>query len=497
MLRFYRCIGLWVALALCCGCTGLLKLETKDPKPPLYKDYYKGSLETHLEWFKRGAKGGHTIDPLVTGRELEARRNALLEKATRSIYLATLYFAAGDDSDSMIETLCEKARAGLDVRLMYDAFFRRDSAVFGETHFSIEVEPLLRECGVLMMPFTIHRIPVNTMHEKFLVIDGEEYIAGGSNYWMPYSRHSINSERAPDLGEWAPWYDFDAHVKGPTACEWHKRFQWIWTENANNGFYTDLQDAEPQPKGDWEAYSYLDLGLKPSEYTDDHESLGMDRFSSCEEKYFAPEGDDGLAYGIYGNPFLLEGQTPILDAHLNAMERIARLISEDGVDPESLPVIVYAPYFVPHDRYIAKIESLLKLGVPITIFTNSENSNDEASATVMFTQTLERTARARGMGLNLMAWKPDRELVNVMHKKAGLYGDFLYFGSDNSDIKGVIGASESVIYTRNKKIKDVFFQQYLLDYREAETVGLEFTKAFNAKTPSILKLWGRWLRDEF
>ena len=165
--------------------------------------------------------------PVYTGNALNIydtgcdKFEALLEDIARAKqYIHIQYYIVADDhiGSRVMEALCERARAGVRVRMIYDHV--------GSFKLSRRSLRRLREAGVEVYPFFTVTFPtfgtrINWRnHRKIAIIDGEVGYIGGMNVADRY----IDGGRLFSL-----WRDLHLRVKGPAvaalecsfAIDWH------------------------------------------------------------------------------------------------------------------------------------------------------------------------------------------------------------------------------------------------------------------------------------
>ena len=130
----------------------------------------------------------------------------LFESAEESIYVHTFTFFNDETTDRFLDILCEKARQGLQVRVMADDF---GSIKLSDSRFDE-----LREAGgkaTMFKPiFRLTRLAYLNFrnHRKIAVVDGRRCILGGSNL----ARYQITDQ--PDE---ETWHDVSVYVEGPVV----------------------------------------------------------------------------------------------------------------------------------------------------------------------------------------------------------------------------------------------------------------------------------------
>jgi len=151
------------------------------------------------------------------GDELFDAMLAEIAAARRQVLLETYIFAADEVGNRFAAALAERARSGVEVRLMVDAL---GSMLL----FPRRVERILRDSGVNVRRF--HRwqwrepMRYNRRdHRKLLVVDGHEAFLGGFNI------HRQGSWRIRGEGRWR---DTHARVTGDMAAQAVELFDAFW-----------------------------------------------------------------------------------------------------------------------------------------------------------------------------------------------------------------------------------------------------------------------------
>ena len=170
---------------------------------------------------------GNRAELLVDG---DAFFPALLEAiraAESSIHVQTFIFGRGRIGDELLEALAERAREGVEVRLLYDRFgstvahftrYFRDAKAAGVKVRSISQANPLKG-----------RFQVNLRnHRKIAVVDGRVGFVGGIN--VKDAHHS----------RWAgdePIRDYHLCLRGPAVCDLQLQFveDWVFATGASPG----------------------------------------------------------------------------------------------------------------------------------------------------------------------------------------------------------------------------------------------------------------------
>jgi cardiolipin synthase len=190
------------------------------------------------------ARSGNAFEILATGEAAYARLLALIGGARRTIDLTT--FILGDDATgrAVVEALAERARHGVDVRVILDAV--------GCARTFRGAEKALRAAGAevrAFMPFWHSPLRGKTnlrSHRKLVVVDGEHVMAGGMNLAREYMGTPL-----PE-GEEPRWRDVAAVASGPVAADAAALFEsdWAFCGGAARTSSAGAPAAAGEPRGD-------------------------------------------------------------------------------------------------------------------------------------------------------------------------------------------------------------------------------------------------------
>ncbi len=161
---------------------------------------------------------GHRVEVLLNGDETFPRLWTDLRSARQSITLQLYFGQAGRVADTFRDILKERARAGVRVFLLYDAFGFQD--------MPSEHETALQEAGAVIVPFrplrlsTLH-LAQNRSHVRGIVIDGLVGWTGG---------FSVDDRWLGDgLRGWS-WRETNVRFEGPAVRQLQAAFAAAWTE---------------------------------------------------------------------------------------------------------------------------------------------------------------------------------------------------------------------------------------------------------------------------
>lgn len=168
---------------------------------------------------------GNDLETFFKGQDFFDDLFAEIEKATDHIHLA--YFAIANDviGNRLIDLLVKKAKEGVEVRVIYDAY--------GSHGAHISMYRRLLHAGGVVYPFLTRRFQILALrinfrfHRKIVVIDGKVGYIGGFNVGDQYL---WKSKRFGD------WRDSQLKIIGDAVLSLQSRFfiDWNATANAND-----------------------------------------------------------------------------------------------------------------------------------------------------------------------------------------------------------------------------------------------------------------------
>jgi cardiolipin synthase len=153
-----------------------------------------------------------------------------IAKAKARVWLESYIFADDAAGQQVAEALSERARAGLDVRVMYDglgsirtsgAFFERMTQVGVKVHAFHTVWQALRE-------FALLRVLNRRDHRKLLIIDDTVAYFGGMNIVDQRGIKTVADAKARRLPASSGWRDVHVRLSGPQQAKIARAFDRLW-----------------------------------------------------------------------------------------------------------------------------------------------------------------------------------------------------------------------------------------------------------------------------
>jgi cardiolipin synthase len=173
---------------------------------------------------------GHEWTLFTESSPMLAALMADVRTAQRRVWIETYIFANDQAGQSLAELLAQRARDGLDVRLMYDTVgsLLTPSALF---------QPM-REAGVRVHAFhtmseafwrsRFFQLFNQRNHRKLCVIDDQISYFGGMNIVDQSQVHSVDDERRRNLPVSAGWRDVHVRMVGPRQREIASAMAELW-----------------------------------------------------------------------------------------------------------------------------------------------------------------------------------------------------------------------------------------------------------------------------
>ena len=185
---------------------------------------------------------GNLVEPLRGGGEAFPAMLAAIASARHFVHLETYILCADRTGRLFLDALVERARAGLSVRVLYDAVgsfelpqsfvdeLRAGGVSVGEYH---PIAPWRPRFGFNQRD-----------HMKILVVDGLVAFTGGMN---------IGDEYAPLEQGGGGWFDVHAQVRGPIVGELDRLFARTWERATGECITVHSGDQPLQQPGMWAA----------------------------------------------------------------------------------------------------------------------------------------------------------------------------------------------------------------------------------------------------
>ena len=357
---------------------------------------------------------GNKVALLEDGAQTYAAMLAAIRAAKHHVHMETYIFEADDVGKQFAAALAERARAGVDVRLIYDAAgsfktpkeFFKDLAATGVK--VLEFNPL--------SPGTVLTSGLDALnhrdHRKLTVVDSRVAFLGGINISSVYGTTSrfLKTDDHDTPIDKRPWRDMQTRIEGPVVADLERAYLAQWA----------AQKKEPAEEG---------------------------------KEYFpqlAPQGTL-VVRTMEGSPS---------QQNVNAM--YVTLIS--AVENAEKEVRIMNPYFVPHESLCKALENAALRGVDVRMVLPSHSDSKFAyhAGRSFYADLLEAGVR--------IYERNDR----MLHAKAAIVdGVWSTVGSTNLDWRSLLYNDEINIVVIGPDFAGQMSQVFDGDIAESEEITRE------------------------
>ena len=200
---------------------------------------------------KERLRSGNVVEVLRCGGEAFPAMLEAIAAAQRYVHLETYILADDDVGREFQRTLIERAKAGVRVRVMFDAL--------GSYELPESFVEELRGAGVQVAefhpiaPWRKRRGFNKRDHMKILVVDGLVGFTGGIN---------IGSDYAPIEAGGGGWFDVQARARGPVVADLDRLFASSWSRAAGEAIAVEAMSHALPPPPHMRAMVIHNFGLR-------------------------------------------------------------------------------------------------------------------------------------------------------------------------------------------------------------------------------------------
>jgi cardiolipin synthase len=175
-------------------------------------------------------RSGNQLTLLRGGQHAYPAMLSAIAAAQRSVCLEVYILRSDATGERFARALRERARAGVAVRLLYDAF--GSFGLFGTVIRALEEDGVEVVAFHPLTPWK-QRFAINQRdHRKILVVDDEVGFIGGMN---------IGDEYLPTTAGGAGWYDLHCRMRGSIVRDIGRMFRQVWLREG--GAYYSVPNA--------------------------------------------------------------------------------------------------------------------------------------------------------------------------------------------------------------------------------------------------------------
>ncbi len=173
---------------------------------------------------------GHELTIFEETTPLINRMVADIRAAKSRVWMESYIFAGDAAGRAIADALIDRARAGLDVRLMYDAVgsYSTPAALFAEMQSAGVQVHAYRGFWQSLFRWKFLRIFNRRNHRKLLVIDELVSYFGGMNIVDQSRIHSVADVKAQHLPASSGWRDVHVRMVGPRQADLADAMQRLW-----------------------------------------------------------------------------------------------------------------------------------------------------------------------------------------------------------------------------------------------------------------------------
>jgi cardiolipin synthase len=228
--------------------------QLKDRSPDL--DILERHIAIEQELAGSPLSVGNRVTLLEDGANTYTSMLAAIKGAKHHVHLETYIFEADEVGKQFGAALVERVRAGVKVRIIYDAV--------GSIKTPAEFFKELSDHGVEVVAF--NPVDANTVmkggleainhrdHRKLTIVDGRIAFLGGINISRVYGSYSSGSWSRPQRDapvDEQPWRDTQARIEGPAVAQLERAFLKQWANQRkevlieDKGYFPTLAAVGP------------------------------------------------------------------------------------------------------------------------------------------------------------------------------------------------------------------------------------------------------------
>jgi len=232
--RRYR-LGVVLALILLTGCTTFSGRRTEYRYDPTY-GVDSPEFRRSLEAFGTKLIGGNTVDLLENGDRIFPAMIDAIRSAQESVNMEMFIFTDDSIGRSVAEALRERARAGVEVRLLVDDL----GSHLGNLEDELEQDGVQVEIYAPLHWVLLYRLGMRT-HRKILTVDGRIGFCGGVG---------IDDRWKGDARNENEWRETMVRTEGPVVSQLQAIFMEDWLQTTGEVIHGPKQFPPQPPVGD-------------------------------------------------------------------------------------------------------------------------------------------------------------------------------------------------------------------------------------------------------
>lgn len=192
-----------------------------DPKYGVEDPQFLRSMQT----LRTGVRAGNRVELLENGDGLFPRMLEDIKKAQKTINLEVYIFDDGKVGLEFVRALCERAKSGVEVRVLVDYWGSRLD----------KQERVLKQAGVqfyIYKPVTLYSLhhAEHRTHRKLVMVDGKIGYCGGFGFDDRWLGNARNRDE---------WRDLAVRIEGPVVAQMQNIFHEDWLHTTGEVLHGD------------------------------------------------------------------------------------------------------------------------------------------------------------------------------------------------------------------------------------------------------------------
>lgn len=406
------------------------RTATPLPTAPPPSGFRSPAFEARLDAeTKSRAVAGNTVKMLYDGVQSFAEREKMIGEAKHSVCFQTFIFNSDETGWKLARQLAEKAKSGVEVRVIYDAV--------GSGRADPKMFQMMKDAGVDVRAYG-EKWKVwdlnDRWHEKNLIVDGKAAVLGGMNiadeYALGGSGKMVLSRGGGKEGKGTDaWRDADIKLEGPAVRDSMNAFLRNWNE------------------------------------------VGKPISEAAKAKLYPP-----LAAAEGGPQVRVVQHNP----EVKGLENAANKLYTRSIDAAQKSITIENAYFLPPPEVRKALIAAAKRGVEVKVMTNSREANDMGF--------VSDAARYFYDDLLKAGVKIYEKHGGTLHSKTATFdGEFSIVGSVNLNGRSKNTDAEIALAVTDPTTAKSLEERFVGGLKETKQIGLEELKKESFVTN--LKQW--------
>ncbi|MFO0660047.1 MAG: cardiolipin synthase [Polyangiaceae bacterium] len=209
------------------------------PPPQHDEPHWLSSSRAAMNVDRSTTTGGNQVELFHHGPQAFDELVLAIRSARHHVHVEFYIFDPDQAGQLLLDALLDRARAGVEVRLLRDAMGSRD---LRDSHLTELVEAGAKVAEFLPINPLVRPFSVNFRnHRKIVVIDGETAFTGGMNVANEY-----RDDAHPKLGRWR---DTMLRLQGPAVLRFQEIFVEDWSFTTGELCVGNTYFPAPAPRG--------------------------------------------------------------------------------------------------------------------------------------------------------------------------------------------------------------------------------------------------------